>query len=157
MTALIVVFIVVSLMGSALWIMPSKREREKMDLRMLARKLGMTVKLTSINLPDKWDKVTESKKVCAYHIYRDKPLKEFDEVNIYPYEVWKHPELCNGWVSSKEIDISNDVKGKLEQRHGALVSLQVTADRVSAFWHENGDSSAVNDIKLIMEGLLDLR
>ncbi|MFD1383833.1 hypothetical protein ACFQ45_10660 [Rhodanobacter aciditrophus] len=157
MTALIVVFIVVSLMGSALWVMPSKREREKMELRMLARKLGITVKLTSVNLPDKWDKVTEPKKVCAYHLYREKPLKEFTEINIYPYEVWKHPELCKGWVSSKTIDLSREVQAKLEKHHGVWVALEVTSDRVSLFWNEKGDASAVHDACEVMADLLALR
>lgn len=157
MTALIVVFITLSLMGSALWIMPSKRERQKMDLRMQARKLGITVKLTSINLPDKWDKVTEATSVCAYHVYREKPLKEFDEFTLYPYEVWKHPELCKGWFSSKNIDLSDPIKDKLALHHEVLVALEVTSERVSLYWNEKGDESVVKDAHEIMAALLAVR
>ena len=133
MTALIVVFITLSLMGSALWIMPSKRERQKMSLRMLARKHNLTVQLTSIDLPDKWDKTTEKESVCAYHKYREKPLKSFDTINVYPYEVWKHNEICKGWYANKPLELSDSSIAILEKSQGIFVALEISDAKVSLY------------------------
>lgn len=157
MTALIVVFITLSLMGSALWIMPSKREREKMSLRMLARKHNITVQLTSIELPDKWDKVTEKESVCAYHKYREKPLKDFSDINVYPYEVWKHPEVCKKWYASQSFTLSERAISILEKHHGVFVAIEISAAKVSLYWREKGDEETVNEANELIEDLLQLR
>ncbi|MCO4784726.1 hypothetical protein [Marinomonas atlantica] len=158
MTALIVVFITLSLMGSALWIMPTRREREKMALRMQARKHNITVQLTSVNLPDKWDKVkVKETGLCAYHKYREKPLKDFPDINIYPYEVWKHESICEGWYANKPISIDSDIGALLEKHHAVFVAIEISANCVSLYWREKGDESTVNDANAIITGLLSLR
>ena len=158
MTALIVVFITLSLMGSALWIMPSKREREKMALRMLARKHNITVQLTSVDLPDKWDKMTtKESNVCAYHKYRDKTLKDFTEIKLYPYEVWKYESICKGWFASQPFALSEETAKLLEKHHEVFVAIEVTPSNVSLFWREKGDDSVVEDANAILNALLQLR
>lgn len=157
MTALIVVFITLSLMGSALWIMPSKREREKMALRMLARKHNMTVQLTSVELPDKWDKVTEKVSVCAYHRYREKPLKDFADIKLYPYEVWKHDALCDGWYISRDCDLDAECKDILSKYKDVFVAVEATTNSVTLHWHEKGGEQAVEDASRLLTLLLNAR
>ncbi|SBS31478.1 hypothetical protein MAQ5080_01986 [Marinomonas aquimarina] len=157
MTALIVVFITLSLMGSALWVMPSKREREKMALRMLARKHGINVQLTQVALPDKWDKVTHKVSVCGYRKYHEKPLKEFADLNLYPYEVWKHDSICKGWYASRPFDLPESLAKLLEKHHGAFEAIEVAPQGVSLFWRERGDEAVVDDANAIIDALLQVR
>lgn len=157
MTALIVVFITLSLMGSALWVMPSKRDREKMALRMLARKHGMTVQLTSVEVPDKWDKVKNKLNACAYRKYRQKPLKDFDQVNLYPYEVWKHESICQGWFTSRPFELNEAIVKLLEKHHAIFEAIEIAPQGVSVFWRERGDESSVDDVNAIIDALLLVR
>lgn len=157
MTALIVVFITLSLMGSALWVMPSKRERQKMDMRMLARKCNITVQLTSVDLPDKWDKITHRESCCAYHKYRAKPLKGFSDIKLYPYEVWKHEAICQGWFVNRAFDASETTLKLLERHKDVFMAIEVTENGVSLFWREKGDEGVVEDANAIIDALLQLR
>lgn len=154
MTALIVVFITLSLMGSALWVMPSKRERQKMALRMLARQHNITVQLTSVELPDKWDKVTHKESVCAYHKYRDKPLKDFTDFNLYPYEVWKYESICKGWFASRALTIDDSIINLLEKYQEVFMAIEVKASGVSLYWREKGDEQTVRDADKVLSSLL---
>ncbi|MBM6550181.1 hypothetical protein [Marinomonas ostreistagni] len=157
MTALIVVFIVLSLMGSALWIKPSRRDREKMNLRMAARKHGILVQLTSVDLPDKWDKTTNKVSVSAYRKYRAKPLKDFTAANLYTHEVWKHEALCDGWFSSRSIDLEQTTKDLLQRHKDVFLAIEVRPEGVSLFWTERGDEQTVEAANQIIEALFRLR
>lgn len=157
MTALIVVFITLSLMGSALWIKPSRRDREKMMLRMCARKHSLLVQLTSVELPDKWDKVKTKVSAAAYRKYREKPLKGFTPVQCYPYEVWKHGALGQHWFVSREIDIDAATIALLERYHDVFEAIEVAPEGVSLYWKERGDEQAIRDIDQIIASLLLLR
>lgn len=157
MTALIVVFITLSLMGSALWIKPSRRDREIMTLRALARKHSLLVQLTSVALPDKWDKVTTKVSVCAYRKYRAKPLRELSGVTLYPYEIWKHNALGQYWFASREIELDAETVRLLERYHDIFEAVEVAPEGVSIFWKERGDERTIQDIDQLIEILLLLR
>lgn len=158
MTALIVIFITLSLMGSALWIMPPKKERQRMDLRMHARKLGLTVQLTSIDLPDKWDKSLIRQKTVAYSFYRLKPVTSLpDCIWLLPYEVWKYNALVDGWWSSKLFILSTDAKKVLE-KHGALLAgIKVTQESVSLYWDESGDKETLDELSSLIYSLVEVK
>lgn len=157
MTALIVIFITLSLMGSALWILPPKKERQRMALRMHARKLGLTVQLTSIDLPDKWDKSTNSHKVAAYSYYRLKPLLSLpDKVLLLPYEVWKYHNLAEGWWSSESFELTSDSKETLKKYSDVLIGVKVTPDSVSFYWNEAGDENTLEKLSQLVFDLVKL-
>lgn len=153
MTALIVIFITLSLMGSALWVLPPKKERERMALRMHARKLNLIVQLTSIDLPDKWDKSRNTHKVAAYSYYRLKPqLSLPNEIVLLPYDVWKYHNLVDGWWSSELFELTEDSKGILKKYSDLLVGMKITPDSVSLYWHELGDEDELEELnKLIVD------
>ena len=48
MTVLIIVLAVILILGSALWVLPSPRQREQMDMRREAMLKGLQVKLSKI-------------------------------------------------------------------------------------------------------------
>ncbi|GAB3475603.1 hypothetical protein [Marinomonas epiphytica] len=147
MTVFIVIFITLSLMGSALWVLPSKGERQKMSLRMQARQHGLSVQLTSIELPDKWDKTTNKQNVCAYSIFRHKAI-EFDarEVLILPFEVWKYHELLDGCWVSHGLSLDEKQKKLLKQCVGLFCAIKVTAKTVDFYWHEKGQEADVKKL-----------
>lgn len=158
MAIVIVIFITLSLMGSALWIMPPKQERRRMDLRMNARKHNLTVQLTSIELPDKWDKSKDKQKVCAYCLYRNKPLDEWQgSVWFLTYEVWKYSLVVDGWWMSKPLMISDQTKQDLIELREVVTAIEITRDAVSVYWHEKGDDDTLAQIARLATALSILR
>ncbi|ETX11560.1 hypothetical protein MUS1_09820 [Marinomonas ushuaiensis DSM 15871] len=157
MTALIVIFITLSLMGSALWVLPPVKERQRMALRMHARKLGLTVQLTSINLPDKWDKTTNSHKVAAYSYYRLKPLTSLsNRVLLLPYEVWKYDSVVDGWWSNGSLNLTEESKIILRKQGGLLLGVQITKDSVSFYWDERGDVTVLEELSKLVFSLVEI-
>ncbi|MBU1293333.1 MAG: hypothetical protein KJ609_15920 [Gammaproteobacteria bacterium] len=158
MTALIVIFITLSLMGSALWIMPPKKERQRMALRMHARKLGLTVQLTSIDLPDKWDKSMNRQKTIAYSFYRLKPVTSLpDCIWLLPYEVWKYNALLSGWWSSELFALTADAQKALEKYGALLVGVKITPECVSLYWDEAGDESVLDELATLVFSLAEVK
>ncbi|EAQ63623.1 hypothetical protein MED121_00405 [Marinomonas sp. MED121] len=154
MTILIVVAIVASMLGSILWLMPSKRDQDRMKLRLLARKSQLGVQLTHIELPDKWDKSTTKVKVTAYHKFRINKLKALDhEIGIYPYEVWKHEKVTDNWYSAMPIPLSDKSAALLENKMDAFKAIQITKDAVSLYWDERGDESDIVAIQSLLNEL----
>lgn len=157
MTALIVVFITLSLMGSALWIVPPKQERRRMALRMLARKHNLTVQLTSIGLPDKWDKSKEMHKVCGYAFYRAKPIDQTPEKTLLlTYEVWKYQSLIAGWWSNSLLALSEQDKADLAALLATVVAIEVSRESVVAYWQEAGDEEVVAIMARLLPSLAEL-
>ncbi|RBP84603.1 hypothetical protein EBI01_04485 [Marinomonas rhizomae] len=158
MTALIVIFITLSLMGSALWIMPPKKERQRMDLRMHARKLGLTVQLTSIDLPDKWDKSMNRQKTVAYSFYRPKPVTSLpDCIWLLPYEVWKYNALIEGWWSSELLILPEEAKKILEKHGSLLVGVKIMPESVSLYWDESGDRMLLDELSTFIKLLVAVK
>ncbi|NVK73182.1 MAG: hypothetical protein HWE24_06855 [Oceanospirillaceae bacterium] len=158
MTALIVIFITLSLMGSALWIMPPKKERQRMALRMQARQLGLTVQLTSIDLPDKWDKSINHQKTIAYSVYRSKPVQTLPEsVWLLSYEVWKYHLIADAWWASYDISLSDEAKRMLEQYRDVIIGIKITPESVSFYWGEAGDERVLKDLAHLIFGLAELK
>ncbi|MGO2234083.1 hypothetical protein B6N13_15150 [Marinomonas sp. UCMA 3892] len=158
MTALIVIFITLSLMGSALWIMPPKKERQRMALRMHARKLGLTVQLTSIDLPDKWDKSLNRQKTVAYSFYRLKPVASLpDCIWLLPYEIWKYNALLDGWWSSELFVLTADAQKILEKHRVLLVGIKITPEFVALYWDEAGDELVLDELAELVFSLVELK
>lgn len=157
MTALIVVCIVISLMCSALWIVPPERERQRMALRVQARPLKLSVQLTSIELPDKWDKSTSRKKTVGYFYHRPKANKKISKsIWLLPYEVWKYRSVAQGWWCSDDINLSEVSKNKLE-RHAALLSgVKISSESVSFYWDEEGGEQDLNSLAELVFELAEL-
>ncbi|MEO9275352.1 hypothetical protein ABFY09_10835 [Marinomonas sp. 5E14-1] len=157
MTAFIVIFITLSLMGSALWVLPSKKERHRMDLRMQARKLGLIVQLTSIELPDKWDKSKERCKVVAYSFYRVKALTSLPKVIwLLPYEVWKYQAVGDGWWSSDNIVLTVTSIKTLEKYGAILKAIEITPESVSLYWNEAADKEGLEELAKMIFSLTDI-
>ena len=158
MTALIVIFITLSLMGSALWIMPPKKERQRMSLRMQARKLGITVQLTSIDLTHKWDKSKNRQKTVAYSHYRLKPLATLPEtIWILPFEVWKFHAITEGWWASESFQLDEKALNILKKYSSILSAIKITADGVFCYWDESGDEAILNELFELITALEKIR
>ena len=154
MTIFIVVAIVASMLGSILWVKPSKRDQDRMKLRLLARKSQLGVQLTHIELPDKWDKSTTKVKVTAYHKFRINKLKNLEHgIGLYPYEVWKYEKLTENWFAAVALPLSQKSLELLEDKMNQFKAIKITKDCVSLYWDERGDEDDVTAIQSLLTEL----
>ena len=123
-----------------------------MSLRMLARENQLTVQLTQVSLPDKWDKTLTKTSVCAYHLYRKKEQKNIlQTVRLVPYEVWKYTEFCeHWWCSTLEIALSEESRAFLTSKNEQFTAIEITPHGVSLYWLEQGDIQDVPKIKALL-------
>ncbi|MCV2402700.1 hypothetical protein OFY17_07370 [Marinomonas sp. C2222] len=158
MTLIIVLFVVFSLAGSVMWVLPSKRDRDRMSLRLKARKLGLNVQLTSVDLPDKWDKVKESHKVAAYSRYHIKPLEGVTKnVWFLPYEVWKYHSIVDGWWSSSEKDWNEAVKKVLQEKGALIKAINIAPEGVTLYWEEKGEEEDLEHLARLVDILATIK
>jgi len=154
MTILIVAVIFASLLGSVLWVMPSKGDQARMKMRLLARKSQLGVQLTHIELPDRWDKSTTKVKTTAYHKFRVKKLKSLEtDVCIYPYEVWKYNTLIENWFVNSKLNLSESSKLILASKVDSFQAIKITIDSVSVYWDEKGGEEEVEEVKSLLDEL----
>lgn len=142
-------------MGSVMWIMPSKRDKEKMSLRMVARQYQLTVQLMKVEIPDKWDKTTESIDSCAYRLHRVKEKKSLavKVIRLLPKEVWKYEVVCDGWWSSESITISDQAISILKQIGSDIDSIEISASSITCFWQERAKKEDVEALSLLLNDL----
>ncbi len=158
MTLIIIILITLSIMGSSLWIFPPKQEIVSMKLRMKARKHNLTVQLTSIELPDKWNKSKKNHKLCSYSLHRDKPLYDWHEtVWFLTYEVWKYPIPLDGWYVSNILSITEQTKQNLSELRDIITAVSISKDAVSVYWNENGDEKSLLKIIRLLHDLSTVR
>ena len=128
-----------------------------MDLRMQARKLGLVVQLTSIELPDKWDKSKERYKVVAYSFYRVKALTSLPEVIwLLPYEVWKYQAVGDSLWSSDSIPLSDSSIKTLEKYGAILKAIEITPESVSLYWNEAADEQELEELAKMIFSLTEI-
>ncbi len=141
-----------------MWVMPSKRDKHKMSLRMAARQHQLTVQLMQVNIPDKWDKTTTSVKTCAYRLNRIKELKTLTStINLYPHEVWKHEVVCDGWWSSAKITLSSSAASNLNEIGEHIDCIEISSNAITCYWQERGDESTVKALSELLAELQELR
>ena len=151
MATFIIIIIAASLLGSLLWIRPSHKEHMQMQLRLIARKKHLSVQFTHIDLPDKWDKSKTNAKITAYHKFRAKKATSLaSAVNLYPYEVWKHDEIVEGWYASLSLPLSQAAQNILRENQTVFTAIRIEYDCVSLFWSEEGTEATVDDISRLL-------
>lgn len=158
MITFIISLISIALFGAILWLKPSHREQKQMQLRLLARKKGLIVRFTQTELPDKWNKSNTKVKVMSYILLRDRKITELlDDVNLYPYEVWKHPAISNKWYASKKISLTSDVAHILDANEKQFASLVMGAESVSLYWYEEDTApEKIEEIYQLLTGIASI-
>lgn len=162
---LIIVFIVASLIGSVMWVMPSPRQRYQADLRMRARKLGVQVQLARVALPRARGEVEgDDISVPAYRFIRTN-LKRAERDNWAGWQVHRlstldHEGLPDGWSWLKgQGAISSVAEGRLvellEKLPDDVVGIESTPLHLTLYWHERGEAGQLEKLHEWVQVLLE--
>lgn len=111
-----------------------------MALRNQARQLRLSVQLTSIDLPDKWDKSRSRTQTVGYFYHRPKAKASMSNaIWFLPYDVWKYRCATKSWWCSGDLALSEASQRKLEQLGHLLVGIKLSKESVSFYWDEDGE------------------
>lgn len=160
----IIVLIVMSLIGSMLWVMPSPRQRYQADLRMRARKAGIQVQLARLELPRaKGETEGETLSVPAYRFLRqnlDRQEKEnWQRWEVLRLETLNQEGLPAGWSWRDEHmalqgSALATVHALLEQLPDDVLAVESTPLHLTLFWQERGEADRLETLKSLAEPLL---
>ncbi|MFC6673568.1 hypothetical protein [Marinobacterium aestuariivivens] len=153
----IIVLIMMSLIGSVMWAMPTRRQTEQAQLRSRARTLGFQVQLVTLLGPRaSGEAEAEEYRRPAYRLLRhgvDARVRE----RLIPWQVFRVGSLaCDGLPSGWSWKIGERqlspaqlecLRSVLAQLPDDVVAVESTPVHVSALWGERGDLEALERIR----------
>lgn len=161
---IIIIVIMMSLIGSMMWVMPTPRQKYQAALRMKAKKMGFLVQLERLTAPRaKGEMEPESRDITAYRVIREGLNREeknhFTTWQIFRLESISDIGLPSGWswsegeraLSEKQLDRLAEVISKLPE---GVFSLESTPIHAGVYWNEEGGDEALDEIKTLLDSLV---
>ncbi|WP_027859129.1 hypothetical protein [Marinobacterium jannaschii] len=161
---LIIAAVTMSLVGSMMWVMPSKRQRQQADLRTRARSLGFQVQLSRITAPRaEGESEAEHYNTAGYRLLRigeNGKKVQTEPWHIFRVRSVRNEGLPEGWswsvgerlLSEGQLDILRDMLSQLPQ---GISSVESTPLYVTLYWDERGEESDLEQLKVQLQRLLD--
>jgi len=161
---LIIAAVMMSLVGSMMWVMPSKRQRQQMDLRARARQLGFQVQLSRITAPRaEGESEPEQYNVAGYRLLRIG--EDGKKVKTEPWQVFRVRSVRNeglpqdwSWSFGERL-LSEDKLDLLQTLLNALPagvsSVESTPLYVTFYWDERAEASELEGLKAQLQQLID--
>ncbi|MGB2130139.1 MAG: hypothetical protein ACPHXW_01860 [Marinobacterium sp.] len=162
---LIIVFIMASLIGSVMWVMPSPRQRYQADLRMRARKAGIQVQLVRLELPRAQGEVEgDTINVPAYRFLRQNVeraekdrwhcwdvlrLETLDQQGLEPGWSWRSEDVTLTGHSLEALNVM------LQQLPEDVVGVESTPLHLTLYWHERGEADRLDTLIELSRPLLE--
>ncbi|OMH38729.1 hypothetical protein [Motiliproteus sp. MSK22-1] len=165
MNWVIIVLLLLSIVGSMLWMMPSPKQRVQAMLRQKAVRLGLQVQITRLLFPRALGESLPEERTCtAYRLPRT-PAKTRGKKNTIPWHIFKlesHASvgLPSGWSWSKgeghlnasQLEIIEKIIAELPDDGFSLESTPLAA---SIYWRENGTPETVDHIYQLLNRMID--
>ncbi|MFT5707982.1 MAG: hypothetical protein ACI9ES_002284 [Oceanospirillaceae bacterium] len=166
MNFFIISFVVLSLVGSIMWVMPTKRDRFLATLRLEAKRLGFQVQLTKLTYPREKGEI-EARRVSSvvYRLLRG-TITQPEHQNWVSWRVVRcETNACEGltagwgWVvGERELSVAQleRVNELLISMPIGIIGLESTPIHVSAFWMES-ENELLEVIKKPLERLIEMK
>lgn len=163
----IIILIMLSLIGSMMWVMPSPRQRFQAELRARAKPIGFQVQMVRLTAPRaKGEMEAEQYAVMAYRLPRTNMDKKSAQ-RLAPWHAFRVNALANeglpeGWswgVGERVLDdaalsLLTDVIAQLPK---GVSSIESTPIHVTAHWDEEGKLEDLELIKAQLSRLQDAK
>ncbi|MEH6811848.1 MAG: hypothetical protein V7677_04875 [Motiliproteus sp.] len=165
MNWVIIILLLMSIVGSMLWMMPSPKQKVQALLRQHAMRQGIQVQISRLLFPRAIGEAIPDERDCvAYRLSRTNALRRENKKTI-PWQIFKlnsHATngLPDGWCWSKgEDQLEAEQLRQMQEIIGLLpkdaYSLESTPVSVSVYWYEKGDTDSVEQIKRLLQRMLD--
>jgi hypothetical protein len=163
MEYLIIGFVVLSIMGSVMWVMPTKRDRMLAALRMKAKQEGFQVQLTRLTYPREHGEVEPRvASSIAYRLLRGKISSQlhsnWKSWRIVRCESNSSEGLPSGWgwalgertMSTVQLDKIDSI---LQAMPNDVIGVESTPIHASVFWAEKNEQE-LESIKLALKNMI---
>ncbi|WP_415905535.1 hypothetical protein ACMXYW_05675 [Neptuniibacter sp. QD48_55] len=153
---MVIVLIMMSLLGSMMWVMPTKKQKYQASLRLKAKALGFQIQLEKMKPPRAQGEMEpDERNMTAYRILREGLSREqknsFNTWQVFRVESIANIGLNPGWcwangertLSEPQLDKLNAL---LEELPKGVFSLESTPAYVGVHWDEAGNSDKGEEI-----------
>lgn len=157
MTVLIIVLAVILILGSALWVLPSPRQREQMNMRREAMLKGLQVKLTKIK---DLEYPGEETHCIAYRLARQRE----QGLKAQAWMLYRHAQSNEelqipGWLYDRSEGAHRfgdvqPISELLAQLPDDVIAVQSSGSALSVYWNEQG---VMDDVATILRVLTALQ
>lgn len=164
---MIIILIMMSLVGSMMWVMPTKRQKYQAALRLKAKALGYQVQLERLTAPRaKGEMEAEARDMTAYRLIRQGLSKQeknaFNSWQIFRVSSIADIGLPQGWswrhgektLSNSQLEELNSIIEKLPE---GVFSLESSPVYIGAYWDENGGDEVLEQLKELLETFIEKR
>lgn len=159
----IIVLIMMSLVGSMMWMMPSPRQKMQAKLRLRARNLGLQVQLVRLTAPRAEGEMEgETTTVPAYRMMRTNIDRKQADMHvgwqIHRVRAVACDGLPEGWSWAwGEGDLNDQqlsvIAEAIECLPEDVIALESSPVQLSAFWQEDSGEQNLDGIKSVLETL----
>ena len=155
MTLIIISLVICMFVGSALWILPSPREKRQMLLRRQAMSKGIQVQLSQLKNPKN---PIEKVHCVAYRLPLDAKRPANTSWLLYQPEM-SHRSHISGWSFGAhgiqpDEHLVQQLTPMLENLPGDTLAIERTPVSVGLYWKERGEAQ---DVELIHQALIALQ
>ncbi len=161
----IIILIMLSLIGSMMWAMPTPREKTQAMVRGKARALGLQVQMVRLTAPRATGEVDAQVYERAAYRHLRQGLSATQRERLQPWQLFRIHSLANeglpeGWSWKQgERMLSGAQLAVLAELLPALpvdvIALESTPLYVSAFWGERGGIDGVEKIQAVLQQVAD--
>ena len=149
----VIVLVLVMLVGSVLWLKPSAAQQRQTKLRLLARQLGLDVRLCT--LPQTRRARVREELPQQGVVYR---LLRFGEKTPKPLTyLLCRADAQTAWESETDMELPKPVRAQLDsvllQLPGDAVAFEITAQGCGVYWRERGDEETVRLLQRLLESM----
>lgn len=173
LTYILIFLAICTIVGPALWLIPSQRQREQMALRSTARRLGLQVELASLDDPDpdpaKYRSLSGRQyprliRCVALRKHRRRTA-EWQEPRTPSWKLVRVPasaETPSGWrwEAGDPAQLSEQLRALIELEMASLPAdvLAVSEEHLllSAYWLERSGEAGLRAIESLMSELLSV-
>lgn len=166
MNWVIIVLVLLSIVGSMMWMMPSPRQRQQAKLRQAAISSGFRVQLVKVKAPRAIGEAeAEERSMLAYRLPRHN-FDKADRARHVPWQIFRlnshaNTGLPEGWCwgkGEKQVDqFLSAIIVLIEELPASVFAIDSSAGDLSVYWQESGNEKTVEEIKTAMSKLLELK
>lgn len=161
----IIILVMMSLVGSMMWVLPSKRERFQAQLRQLAMRKGFSVQLAQVKPPRASGQIEqESFNSPVYRLPRTN-ISRNEREGFIQWQVYKQTALAaeglpEGWcwgegerqLSAAQLQL---LLGVIERLPEGVVAIESDPVHLSVFWDERGELEDLDRIQEEMKSVIE--
>jgi len=161
----IITFVMLSLLGSLMWIKPSPREKMQAAMRLHAKQLGFMVQIARVETTrGKGEMEVEKISVPAYRILRDdlpQALRDrWISWQIFRVENVADSGLPAGWSWKKgegklPAATLTLIRELIEQLPADVIALESSSVHFTVYWRERGDLATLDRMREQINPILD--